>query len=278
MANELEGALRAAAEPLIDLVEREDTRTDELCGAVGALEYDDVLEGEVSSVETDDGDVLEGSLEGEISFALEEAISSRREAKDNGNALLDLLARLSRLELTTVTVKLGRHGATPEQAAAAIIGRASDYGVFLLPLQARSVDDDGEADDTNDEDEDEAEEPFFADSGADDEDTDDEDDEDEELDDEGFPAGGWGHAAAAASARRPKLSADEQLYLQVAELTWPCAVADVRARRLRALAKRHPDPIRHWNPTLADRYEEEYKRLQLGHDALIARCVAAGRA
>ena len=89
MADDLEGALLAVAEPLIELVDREDVRTDELCDAVWALEYGDVLEGEVNSAESDDGEVLEGSLEGELSFALEVAISSRREAKDNGNGLLD---------------------------------------------------------------------------------------------------------------------------------------------------------------------------------------------
>ena len=272
MADELEDVMLTAVVPLVALVELEDSRTEALCAVVGTLESEGVLDGEVESAESEDGEDLDSSLEGELSLELEEAISSRREAKDVGNALLDLLARLSQLELTTVTARLGRSGATLEQVAAAIIERAGHYGVALPPLQSRSVGDDDDDDDDDD--------THFADPDEDNEDEDDDDDEDnaETLDDEGFPAGGWGSAADASSAYRVQLSPDEQLYLQVAELTWPCSAADVRARLRRALAKRHPDPVRCWNPTLADSYEEEYKRLQLGHDALLARCGSGGRA
>lgn len=274
MADDLEGVLLAAVAPLVALVEVEDFRTEVLCAVVGTLESEGILDGEVESAESEDGEDLDSSLEGELSLELEEAISSRREAKDVGHALLGLLARLSHLELTEVAAKLGRRTATLEQVAAAIIERAREYGVELRAPDEDGLGDEDDVDDDTD----------FADSDQDDEDDDTEDeDEDAEddaetVDDDGFPAGGWGSAADASSARRVQLSPDEQLYLQVAELTWPCSVADVRARLRRALAKRHPDPVRCWNPTLADRYEEEYKRLQLGHDALLARCGAGGRA
>lgn len=283
MADELSGAVLAAAEPLAALVDREDLRTDALCDVVGSLEDDGLIEGEVCSAESDDGELLDGSLEGELTFELEAVMSSRREAKAHGDALLDLLARLSRLELTEVAVKLGRSGATLDGAADAIIELARKYGVQLRALAERSFEEDGDdvGDANGDLDEDDDDDTAFAHADGDDEEDDEEGDDDEEedddLDDEGFPAGGWGRAAAAPSARRAKLTADEQLYLELAELAWPCSASEVRSRLGRTLAKRHPDPIRYKDPALADRYEEEYKRLQIAHDALVARCGAEGR-
>ena len=280
MADALEGAMRTAVLPLIAITEAEDSRGDVLCAIVGALEFDEIIEGEVESASPERGEDLDSSLEGDISFELEAVISSRRAAKDAGNSLLDLLVRLSRLELTLVTAKLGRTRATLEQVAAAIIGRARQYGVELRRLKERDVDDDTDDDDETDDAEfaDPDDDDDDADDDDDDEDDDHDDDDDASLDDEGFPAGGWGPTAAASSGSRAELSADELLYLEVAGLSWPCSAADVHARLRHALAKRHPDPIRRHNPSLADRYEEEYKRLQLGHDTLMARCGAGRRA
>ncbi len=272
MADAFDGVLKASALGLAHVVRLEDLRTTGVFGAFEDLVNGDLTEGDLSVSVSDAGDCLDGSLDGELVFDVDEAIGCRREAREHGDLLLDMLARLSRLELTAVSVKLGRTKATLEQAAHVVILCARHFQVELPPLSARSFDDEAEATEEDDENEEEEDE-----QDDEDDEEDDEDDEPQALDDEGFPAGGWGHPVGASSPRRQKLGLDEELYLLVAELSWPCSAADVRARRLHALAKRHPDPIRVHNPDLADRYEEEYKRLQHGYDALLVRCAAAGR-
>jgi hypothetical protein len=119
---------------------------------------------------------------------------------------------------------------------------------------------------------------------SDDEDDDEEDDDARDastpLDDEGFPRGGWGRAAGpgAGAPRSYGLTADERFYLDLAGLQWPCSAAEVRAARARTLAKRHPDPHEVMAPEIAATRTEEFKRLQLGCNALLARCQRERRA
>ena len=292
--DEFEDPLRAAVAPLAAFVAQEDARTGVVVDRVSAflVEYDDA-EGDLESARDDDGDVLEGSLEGELSFVLEHALDTRPRTWRRGNALLDVVALLSRLSLTEVRYRLGARTADADDVAEAIYARGRAYGFEFEALEARiealaAADAARDADEDDDlEDDDEGFVGWSAgddDDDDDDEDDDDDDDDDDEaqdastpLDDEGFPQGGWGRGPGAAASPREVLTADERLYLELSELRWPCSAADVLAARARTLAKRHPDPHVVMAPTVAAARTEEFKRLQLGCNALVARCRREGR-
>jgi hypothetical protein len=300
--DELEEPLRAAVAPLAAFVAREDARTDFVVDRVSAFlgEYDDA-EGDVESAEDDDGNVLEGSLDGELSFILEDALDTRSHTWRRGNALLDVLAVLSRLSLTEVRYRLGARTVDADDVADAIYARGRAYGFEFETLEARidalaaadALLDAEDADEDDDEDDDDDDEGFGGwpgggGGGVDDEDDGDGEDDDEDddeaqgastpLDDEGFPRGGWGRGPGAGASPREVLTADERLYLELSGLRWPCGAAEVLAARARTLAKRHPDPHVVMAPAIAAARTEEFKRLQLGCNALVARCRREGRA
>ena len=121
MADAFDGVLKASALGLAHVVRLEDLRTTGVFGAFEDLVNGDLTEGDLSVSVSDAGDCLDGSLDGELVFDVDEAIGCRREAREHGDLLLDMLARLSRLELTAVSVKLGRTKATLEQAVTAAL-------------------------------------------------------------------------------------------------------------------------------------------------------------
>jgi hypothetical protein len=299
-ADALDEPLRTFVAPLAALVALEDARTDDVIDHLTAFleEFRDA-DGDIESAEDDDGNVLEGSLEGELGFVMEDALDTRSHTWRRGNALLDLLARASRLTLTEVRYRVGQRTADVDEVAEAIHARSRAYGFEFTSLEARvealDAEEDGDEDDGDEDDGDEddgadgdGEGGFGGGWRSDDDDDEDEDDEDDDeardastpLDDEGFPRGGWGRAAGpgAAAPRSYGLTADERFYLELAGLQWPCSAAEVRAARARTLAKRHPDPHEVMAPEIAATRTEEFKRLQLGCNALLARCQREGRA
>ncbi len=296
---ELDEPLHTFVAPLAGLVALEDARTEEVVTHLtGFLESFADADGDVESAVNDDDDVLEGSLEGELSFVMEDALDTRAHTWRRGNALLALLARMSRLSLTEVRYRMGSRTADVDEVAEAIYARGRAYGFEFASLETRvealeAEEDAALADEGDDESDDEGDGADGDGAGGfgggwpgdDDEDEDDEDDDEARdastpLDEDGFPRGGWGRAAGAGTGtpRTHGLTADERFYLELAGLQWPCSASEVRAARARTLAKRHPDPHVVMAPELAAARTEEFKRLQLGCNALLARCQRGGGA
>lgn len=265
LSEELGPKLARAARALGRVVDEEDARVERFLEILEHFET--AMDFEVDLVSFDD----EGgwALDGKIAFALEDLLATRRDARVRGELLLEAVAILASLELTEVKVKLGGRCASLWELDDAVLRVAGAHTVFLTPARERWAEvGNGVPDEDEDEDEDEAED-------RDDLDDDDGDDEDgEPEDDDEIPRGGWGNLGSAPG--HVALSADERFYLERAELTWPCAMEAVRIAFRRVAARYHPDHAGP-DPALRAVRHEQFVRINLGRDALLARLAAEGR-